>query len=203
MSLHCDAGTRKPTKKSELHPHNRKLRKQPNNEVHLREPAAAGSFFVRPSFPPLRVLLLRRRPTSDPRRVAISFQEIGVEKDSGSRLSFSPTFTTSHRSRELPLAGKSPKEISVESIRQPKRTRFFRWARSRPFVRYSVPLFLLSALPVYAQSTGSDPWDNRCQRPQSCLHRHHCDRVVAGCHRGRRTDVRLRRRPVQKERYFL
>jgi len=48
----------------------------------------------------------------------------------------------------------------VESTRQPKRTRIFRWARSRPLARYAVPLFLLSALPLYAQSGGSDPWDN-------------------------------------------
>ena len=47
----------------------------------------------------------------------------------------------------------------MESTRQPKRNRFFRWARSRPLARYAVPLFLLSALPLYAQSS-SDPWDN-------------------------------------------
>ena len=48
----------------------------------------------------------------------------------------------------------------MESTRPSKRTRFFRWARSRPFSRYLIPLCLLSSLPVYAQSTGSDPWDN-------------------------------------------
>ena len=47
----------------------------------------------------------------------------------------------------------------MESIRPSNRRPFFRWARSRPFTRLAVPLFLLSALPVYAQS-GSDPWDN-------------------------------------------
>jgi type IV secretory pathway VirB2 component (pilin) len=47
----------------------------------------------------------------------------------------------------------------VESTRQPKRIRFFRWARSRPLTRLAVPLFLLSAVPLYAQA-GSDPWDN-------------------------------------------
>ena len=47
----------------------------------------------------------------------------------------------------------------MESIRPSKRRPFFRWARSRPLARYVIPLFLLSALPVYAQS-GSDPWDN-------------------------------------------
>ena len=48
----------------------------------------------------------------------------------------------------------------MESIRPPNRRPFFRWARSRPVTRLAVPLFLLSALPIYAQSTGSDPWDN-------------------------------------------
>jgi type IV secretory pathway VirB2 component (pilin) len=47
----------------------------------------------------------------------------------------------------------------VENIRPSKRRPFFRWARIRPLIRLAVPL-LLSALPVYAQSTGSDPWDN-------------------------------------------
>ena len=47
----------------------------------------------------------------------------------------------------------------MESIRPSKQRPFFRWARSRPLTRLAVPLFLLSALPVYAQS-GSDPWDN-------------------------------------------
>jgi type IV secretory pathway VirB2 component (pilin) len=47
----------------------------------------------------------------------------------------------------------------VESIRPSNRRPFFRWARSRPLTRLAVPFFLLSALPVYAQS-GSDPWDN-------------------------------------------
>lgn len=48
----------------------------------------------------------------------------------------------------------------MESIRPSKRRLFLPWARSRPRIRLAVPLFLLSALPVYAQSTGSDPWDN-------------------------------------------
>ena len=48
----------------------------------------------------------------------------------------------------------------MESIRPSKRRPFFRWARSRPITCLAVPLFLLFALPVYAQSTGSDPWDN-------------------------------------------
>ena len=48
----------------------------------------------------------------------------------------------------------------MENIRPSKRRPFFPWARSRPLIRLAVPLFLLSALPVYAQSTGSDPWDN-------------------------------------------
>ena len=48
----------------------------------------------------------------------------------------------------------------MESIRPSKRPPFFRWARSRPLTRLAVPLLLLTSLPVYAQSTGSDPWDN-------------------------------------------
>ena len=48
----------------------------------------------------------------------------------------------------------------MENIRPSKRRPFFRSVRSRPLTRLAVPLFLLSALPVYAQSTGSDPWDN-------------------------------------------
>jgi type IV secretory pathway VirB2 component (pilin) len=48
----------------------------------------------------------------------------------------------------------------VETICPSKWRPFFRWARSRPLTRLAVPLLLLSALPVYAQSTGSDPWDN-------------------------------------------
>jgi type IV secretion system protein TrbC len=73
---------------------------------------------------------------------------------------FSTLSTTSTLHREWPLDGKPPKENPVENIRPSKRRPFFRWARSRPLVRLAVPLFLLSALPVYAQSTGSDPWDN-------------------------------------------
>lgn len=48
----------------------------------------------------------------------------------------------------------------MESTRPSKLRPFFRWARSRPLTRLAAPLFLLSALPLYAQSTGSDPWDN-------------------------------------------
>ena len=48
----------------------------------------------------------------------------------------------------------------MESIRPSKWRPFVRWARSRPFTRLVVRLFLFSALPVYAQSTGTDPWDN-------------------------------------------
>jgi type IV secretion system protein TrbC len=71
-----------------------------------------------------------------------------------------PTFTSSTLHREWPLDGKPPKENPVESIRPSKRRPFFRWARSRPLTRLAVPLSLLFALPLYAQSTGSDPWDN-------------------------------------------
>jgi len=42
----------------------------------------------------------------------------------------------------------------VESTRPSKRSRFY------PFTLFATPLFLLAALPAYAQSTGSDPWDN-------------------------------------------
>lgn len=48
----------------------------------------------------------------------------------------------------------------MESTRPPKPRPFSRCARSRPLKRLAVPWFLLSALPLYAQSTGSDPWDN-------------------------------------------
>lgn len=48
----------------------------------------------------------------------------------------------------------------MESIRPSKRHPFFRWARSRPLNRLAVPLFLLSSLPLYAQTAGTDPWDN-------------------------------------------
>lgn len=41
-----------------------------------------------------------------------------------------------------------------------ERSRIFRRARSRPLARYAVPLLPLSSMPVYAQSAGSDPWDN-------------------------------------------
>ncbi|MBT9332008.1 TrbC/VirB2 family protein [Paracidobacterium acidisoli] len=44
----------------------------------------------------------------------------------------------------------------MESTRPSKRSRVLKWAR----IRYLTPLLLLSALQVYAQSTGSDPWDN-------------------------------------------
>ena len=48
----------------------------------------------------------------------------------------------------------------MESTRPSKRSRVLKWARSHHLSRYAAPLLLLSALPVYAQSTGSDPWDN-------------------------------------------
>ncbi len=47
----------------------------------------------------------------------------------------------------------------MESTRLSKRRHFFPCARSRPLIRLAVPLLLLSAVPLYAQST-SDPWDN-------------------------------------------
>jgi len=48
----------------------------------------------------------------------------------------------------------------VETTRPLRRSPFFHWARSRPLTRFIVPLFLLFALPVYAQAAGGDPWDN-------------------------------------------
>lgn len=48
----------------------------------------------------------------------------------------------------------------MKRTRPSKRTRFFCWARSRPLSRLAIPLFLLSALPLYAQNGGGDPWDN-------------------------------------------
>jgi type IV secretory pathway VirB2 component (pilin) len=48
----------------------------------------------------------------------------------------------------------------VESTRPSKRPPFVHWARIRPMTPFLIPLLLLSALPVYAQSTSSDPWDN-------------------------------------------
>jgi type IV secretion system protein TrbC len=48
----------------------------------------------------------------------------------------------------------------MESTRPSKRSRVLNWARTHHVTRYAIPLFLLSALPVYAQSSGSDPWDN-------------------------------------------
>uniref|UniRef100_A0A372IN78 TrbC/VirB2 family protein n=2 Tax=Paracidobacterium acidisoli TaxID=2303751 RepID=A0A372IN78_9BACT len=49
-----------------------------------------------------------------------------------------------------------PRRTPMESTRPSKRSRVLKWAR----IRYLTPLLLLSALQVYAQSTGSDPWDN-------------------------------------------
>lgn len=48
----------------------------------------------------------------------------------------------------------------MESIRPSKLRPFARWVRIRRLPSIAVPLSLLSALPLYAQSTGSDPWDN-------------------------------------------
>lgn len=47
----------------------------------------------------------------------------------------------------------------MESTRPTKRRLFFCWGRSRLMTYLAASLFLLSALPVYAQN-GSDPWDN-------------------------------------------
>jgi type IV secretory pathway VirB2 component (pilin) len=63
-------------------------------------------------------------------------------------------------SSNLCAANISVETNPVESIRPSKRRPIFRWARSRPLTHLAVPLFRLSALTVYAQSTGSDPWDN-------------------------------------------
>ena len=48
----------------------------------------------------------------------------------------------------------------MESTHPSKLRPFVRWARRRPLTRLAVLWFLLATLPLYAQSTGSDPWDN-------------------------------------------
>jgi type IV secretory pathway VirB2 component (pilin) len=48
----------------------------------------------------------------------------------------------------------------MESTRPSKRSRALEWVRRRHLTRYTISLLLLSALPLYAQSSGSDPWDN-------------------------------------------
>jgi hypothetical protein len=83
-----------------------------------------------------------------------------VEDYSTLSIPSSPYLHIQHVAPRVPLDGKPPKENLVESIRPSKRRPFFRWARSRPLTRHAAPLFLLAALPLYAQSTGSDPWDN-------------------------------------------
>jgi type IV secretory pathway VirB2 component (pilin) len=45
------------------------------------------------------------------------------------------------------------------AVRLPKSFPTF-WTRKRLPPLLYMPLFLLTALPVYAQSAGSDPWDN-------------------------------------------
>jgi type IV secretory pathway VirB2 component (pilin) len=48
----------------------------------------------------------------------------------------------------------------VESTRPSKQRPFCRWARNRPFIRITVPLVLMSALPLYGQAAGNSPWEN-------------------------------------------
>ena len=48
----------------------------------------------------------------------------------------------------------------MESTRPSKQSRVLKWALRHHLTRHATPLLLLTALPVYAQSTGSDPWDN-------------------------------------------
>ena len=48
----------------------------------------------------------------------------------------------------------------MESTLPSRHRRVLNWARIRYLIRYSTPVLLLSALPLYAQSTGTDPWDN-------------------------------------------
>ena len=48
----------------------------------------------------------------------------------------------------------------MDSNRPSIRSRALHWARNRSKSQLLTPILLLSALPVYAQSTGSDPWDN-------------------------------------------
>ena len=88
---------------------------------------------------------------------AISSQEMDLENISVSHLSFRSTFTSSHSSREYPLAGNLLKcEGTMQNTLPPRLRRL----RERA-LRLAIPsLMFLAALPVYAQSTGSDPWDN-------------------------------------------
>jgi type IV secretory pathway VirB2 component (pilin) len=64
-----------------------------------------------------------------------------------------PTFTCSTKPEQT---GKSNKEISPV-----KTHRFLRRLLLRPSIRWLTPsLLFLAALPVYAQATGNDPWNN-------------------------------------------
>lgn len=47
----------------------------------------------------------------------------------------------------------------MESTRPSKLRPFYHWARRRPLLRIT-PLLLMSALPLYGQAAGNDPWDN-------------------------------------------
>ena len=48
----------------------------------------------------------------------------------------------------------------MESTRPSKQSRVLHWALRRYRSQFLIPLLLLSTLPVYAQATGNDPWDN-------------------------------------------
>lgn len=48
----------------------------------------------------------------------------------------------------------------MERTRPSKRSCALKWVRCRPLTRYAIQLLMMSALPLYAQSSGSDPWDN-------------------------------------------
>jgi type IV secretory pathway VirB2 component (pilin) len=71
-----------------------------------------------------------------------------------------PTFASSHSRREQVLAGNEPTERNpmqnVLSINHPRLRRL----RARVRTLVLPTLLLVTALPLYAQSTGSDPWDN-------------------------------------------
>lgn len=90
------------------------------------------------------------------RQTAHFLTGMDMEKLSGSRILFRPTFTCRHSSLEYPLAGNLLKCEGPMHNTSPPRLRRLRERAPRLAVPF---LMFLAALPVYAQ-TGSDPWDN-------------------------------------------
>jgi type IV secretory pathway VirB2 component (pilin) len=92
--------------------------------------------------------------------------EIAAESLANSWKNFPPQLLRSalpslsdEKSREYPLAGKANEREPMQTILPMKLPRF---RRLRLYARkLALPsLMFLAALPVYAQSSGSDPWDN-------------------------------------------